>query len=290
MATPGSRSYNHLGGSGSSLPPNDRALIAVGHSGSSLTIPLEDVTAIWLDQLDLNKDLPAQSHSSPSLAPYSPSQIKLEPNSIPTYTANANTASEPPAALLVPPPSIYYSYNPATYQPSVSTDLVDLLPSSPSKRRKLCNSVEEILTINPCFNWKHFRERLDGMFRWAADMEAIERATLESGGCSPRNATKADTARAIFFGEPMPSTRKPSEPKPTVSFFAAVAGALAVGAQANRDQPGNTANDNTMVVDDILLQDRPPSRKGPASYGLGKKTQDIGQRQIFSTSPFGHWI
>jgi hypothetical protein len=239
-----------------------------------LTIPLEDVTAIWLDQLDLNKDLhPAGTHPNPSLspnfAPYSPSQIKLEPNTVSLYATNI--ASELPAALLVPSPSIYFSVKPRASQPSVSPELVNLLPSSPAKRRKICNSVEEILTINPCFNWKHFRERMDSMFRWAADAEAIERAAMESGGSSP---SRAETARAIFFGEPLPNKRKASEPKPTVSFFAAVAGVLAVGAQAGRDQDSNGAiEDNAMIVDDILLNGRPPSRKAPggASSGNSKK-------------------
>lgn len=277
MGTSGSRSCSHHGGSGSGLPPTDRALIAVGHSGSSLAIPLEDVTAIWLDQLDLTKDsLPAQSHHSPVFAPYSPSHLKLELTSSPVCAADPNASREPPAALLLPPPSIYYSHNPSAHLPSVSTELVALLPSSPFKRRKLCNSVEEILTINPCFNWRNFRERLDGMFRWAMDMEAIERAALDPGDSLPRSPTKADAARAIYYGLPIPSEQKPSEskptePRPTVSFFAAVAAALAVGAQVNRDNGIN--DDNGMVVEDSLSNGQPPSRKG-----TGKKSKASGIR------------
>ena len=258
MGSAGIRSYSHIGPSGSGSPPNDRALIAIGHSGSSLTIPLIDVTAIWLDQLDLNKDLlPAAIHPNPSLspsfAPYNPSQIKREPNAD-LYTTN--TPCELPAALLVPPPSIYFPFKHRVSQPSVSPELVNLLPSSSSKRRKLCNSVEEILAINPCFNWKHFRERMDGMFSWAADMEAIERAAVGAESGLPRGASKAATARAIYFGEPVP---KASQSKPTVSFFAAVAGALAVGAQAIKDR-GSSGEDNAMVVDDTTLNS-PPSRR-----------------------------
>jgi hypothetical protein len=203
---------------------------------------------------------------SPSFAPYLPSQNKSENAPYP------DTTSEIPAALLVPPPDSYYPHN--SYQPSITPDLVRRLPSSTSKRRKLCNSVEEILTVNPSFNWKHFRGRLDGMFKWAADMEAIQRAGPESRSGSPRN--KGDLARSIFFGEPtVPDLQKTLESGPTVSFFAAAAGTLALGAQANRDQNGNEpSDDDAMAVDDIvLLHGRPLPRRTPsvASSSQGGK-------------------
>lgn len=267
---PGSRPYNHH--SGSHIPPNDRALLAVGQSGSSLTISLEDVTAIWLSQLDLNKDLlptPTQSNHplTSSFPPYSCSaQITLEQT---TVSSSSGSSGELPAALLVPPPSIYYSANPTSREaPSVTPRLVALLPPSPLKRRKLCNNVEEILKVNPCFNWKHFRERLEGIFRWAADTEAIERATLESSRRAGGPASKADVARAIFFGEPASTPKKTVLPRPTVSFYAAVVGALALGAQANRDQNGNLVNDED---DDMVLDNRASDSRLPS-----KKTSSIG--------------
>jgi hypothetical protein len=97
---------------------------------------------------------------------------------------------------------------------------------------------------------------MNGMFSWASDMEAIERAAMESEGGLPRSASRAETARAIFFGEPVP---KASQSKPTVSFFAAVAGALAVGAQAIMARTSN-GEDNAMIVDDTS-PNSPPSRK-----------------------------
>jgi len=102
------------------------------------------------------------------------------------------------------------------------------------------------------------------MFKWAADTEAIERAAVEAGCTPPRSPTKADAARAIYFGSPMPTPPRSSELKPTLSFFAAVAAALALGAQVNKDNGAN--EDNDMVVDDFSLTGRPPSRKG-----LGRK-------------------
>jgi hypothetical protein len=202
---------------------------------------LEDITAIWLEQLDLNKDIfPSPIHSSLSCAPHSHSKTKVQTNSIPIHSATE------PAAMLLPPPSVYYSFHSSKYQATVTPQLIAVLPS-PSKRQTLCNNVEEILTINLCFDWKHFKERLDGMFRWAADTDTIDRTPQESGG-----------------------SRTTSEPRPTLSFFAAVAAVLAVGAQANRGQTSHSANEiNGMLVDNIFLNGRPPSTKGPNALTLG---------------------
>ena len=82
------------------------------------------------------------------------------------------------------------------------------------------------------------------MFRGAADTDTIDRTPQESGGS------------------------RTSEPRPTLSFFAAVAAVLAVGAQANRGQTSHSAISG-MLVDDILLNDRPPSTNGPNVLTLG---------------------
>ena len=270
------RSCNNHGSLGSGFQPNDRALIAVGHSGSSLTIPFEDVTAIWLNQLDLIKDIlpaltPSNSSFGQSTAPYSPSKIKLEGDSNHLYSENSSaTNCELPPSLLLPPTSIYYPLNSRTYSPSVTTELVALLPSR-SIRRRLCNSVEEMLTVNPCFVWKHLRERMDGMFRWAEDTEVIERVALDSRG----GMSKANVARMTF------SCDKASPvPKPTLSFFAALAGALAVGAQANRDQNGNDIDeDNAMAVDGMVCA----SSRSVSSSSQAKKARTTASTQAYQT-------
>ena len=240
------QSRNYQGG----LQSNDRALIAVGQSESSLTIPLEDVTAIWLDQLDFNKDVhPALTPSNSSFtARYSTSQIKLDRDSNDLYSDATNCD---PAALLLPPLTIYYPLNSCTYQPSVTPELIALLPSSRSRRIRLCNSVEEILTLNPCFIWSHFKERMDGMFRWADDMEVIEQQIALESRCGGGGMSKPDAARGTFFRE-VPDRASSPELQPTLSFFGAAAAALALGAQANRDRDGNSIDeDNDMAMDNI---------------------------------------
>lgn len=106
---------------------------------------------------------------------------------------------------------------------------------------------------------------------------------LESGdSVSPTYASKADSAHAIFFGEPV-SSRTP-EPKPTVSFFAAAAAALAVGAQAHRDRrsENDTNEDDDMAVDDVLSNGILPRRgSSVVSSNHGKKARTTPSTKLY---------
>lgn len=118
---------------------------------------------------------------------------------------------------------------------------------------------------------------MDGMFRWAEDTEVIERFALESRG---GGMSKVDAARATFFGEPA-SNKTSSEPKPSLSFFAAAAGALAVGAQANRDQNENGIDEeNAMAVDDMVLHGSASSRS-VSSSSQAKKARTTASTQVY---------
>lgn len=117
--------------------------------------------------------------------------------------------------------------------------------------------------MNPCFNLRHFRERSEGIFRWAVEAEATSEGRKSASAGGP--ASKADFAKSIFFGDPVGSSsaKKSSMIQPTVSFFAAVAGALALGAQANKDQCGN--EEDGMMVDGFTSPiGRPQSCRSPS--------------------------
>ena len=121
---------------------------------------------------------------------------------------------------------------------------------------------------------------MEGMFRWAEDMEVVERRiALESRGMS-----KSDAARATFFRESVSDKAAASsspELKPTLSFFAAAAAALAVGAQANRDQDGNNIDEDTdMAMDDILSNGGASSRTNSSSSSQSKKARTSQSYQI----------
>ena len=263
----GSRSYIPQGATGFL---NDRALIAVGHSGSSLTIPLEDVTSIWLEHLDLNKDLqPASNHTANSSS-FPSTPIKLEPTPATLPSLGTKSSFELAGPALVPPVSLYFSNHSSPNEPTVSPELVSYLPTSTAKRRKLWNSVEDILMMNPCFNLRHFKERSEGIFRWATEADAMDSGRRNMSGVP----SKADTARAIFFGDA--SSRRSVLTKPTVSFFAAVAGALALGAQACKDS--GTEDLDNITGDNAAVNGRSSGRRSPSvtSNGPGKRSKTSG--------------
>ena len=234
--------------SGPSTHP-DRPLLAVGQSGSSLAISLDDVTAIWLDELDLNKDVvPVQP--PPSYAPspaYAPNPVKVEPAPATIPSHDASSPSDPPVHLLLPSLAAYYvSSSPTvTDTPCVNSRLLMHLPFAPRRRQKLYDNVEDILKMHPCFNFKHFKDRAEAMFRWSSGVDAHD-TSLSDTSTSQNGAngailtpTKLDTARAIFFGPPAmtPSTsnRSLTIPRPTLSFFASVAAAFALGTLVDRE-------------------------------------------------------
>ena len=196
---------------------NDRAILAVGCSGSSVTVSLDDVAALWLEYLDLPRSCPAEVNTSSLSSSSSP--MKLEP-----YSSELAVHDEPAFTAAIPPFTIYFPTS--TSQTAVSPPLVALLPSAFNARSRITTALEETMKMHPCFNIKHFRNRAESMFAWAKDEDG---RGLTGAGASSSNA-KADLARSIFFPTPpSPSVAPVSRPTPTLSFFASVAAAYALG-------------------------------------------------------------
>jgi hypothetical protein len=69
-----------------------------------------------------------------------------------------------------------------------------------------------------------------------------------------------------------------------LSFFAAAAGALAVGAQANRDQNGNGFDEDiAMAVDEIVLHGGGASSRSVSSSSQAKKARTTVSTQSYPT-------
>ncbi|TFY77680.1 hypothetical protein EWM64_g6329 [Hericium alpestre] len=178
------------------FPHNDRAMLATGMSGSSVTISLDDVAALWLEHLDLPSTLPTDGASSSQ-----PPEVKLEPT-----TAELPPNDEPPLTALLPPLSVYF---PSSSQTALVTpQLVALLPSAPTMRSRITCAIEETMRMHPCFNVKHFKSRVENMFAWAKE----EDGRMSNGGGSAN--AKADLARSIFFGMPSSSSTPPAATPP----------------------------------------------------------------------------
>ena len=198
---------------------NDRTVLAVGCSGSSVIVSLDDVAALWLEHLDLPRSCPAEVNTLCTSTPSSPSTpMKLEP-----YSSELAVHDEPAFTAAIPPFSIYFPSS--TSQAAVTPSLVALLPSSFNTRARIAMALEETMKMHPCFNIKHFRSRAESMVAWAKDEDG---RGLAGASASNSNA-KADLARSIFFPTSSPPVIPVSRPTPTLSFFASVAVAYALG-------------------------------------------------------------
>jgi hypothetical protein len=192
-APPTSATYN-------GLPHNDRALLAAGQDGSSLSIPLDDIASVWLSDLDLDGDglLPPGSHSSFDVsAPNGGLTLTPSTSSEPNML-DPNTHWPPltPYYLDAPPPS-------GTVMPAdhlrVTPALCQLLPRSVAVRKRLLDALDRTLRVHPCMHWPYLQTRIEALFAWT-DAQT-------HGGPPPMHVAQ-----------------------PTVSFFAVASAGLALGA------------------------------------------------------------
>ncbi|TCD68800.1 hypothetical protein EIP91_009814 [Steccherinum ochraceum] len=237
------------------LPCNDRALLAIGASGSSVVINLEDVASIWINELDLslNAESPPSQGSAcppftsgglrPSPSATGKAKVKLEPSpvalppspsSINGYGSNASTPGGPsssagqgPTFIAPLPFSTFLPNATPTSDPSssrsyvselpqVTTALLQHLPATPLSRGHLIRVLSDTMALHPCFNVRHFEHRIEAMMAYS------DSPTDSADEGRPKNR---ELARELFLGIP-PSRKR----KPTLSFFAAAAAAFALGA------------------------------------------------------------
>lgn len=203
------------------FPHNDRTMLAVGSSGSSVTVSLDDVAALWLEHLELPRPYPVETDTSFAPSSSSPSApVKLEP-----FSTELAIHDEPAFPAMIPSPNIYYPTS--TSQAVVTPSLVALLPSAPTIRSRITTAVDETMKMRPCFNVKHFRTRAESMFSWAKEEDGRGMAVTSASNAN----AKADLARSIFFPTSCAQTSVTSGPRPapTLSFFASVSVAYALG-------------------------------------------------------------
>lgn len=150
--------------------------------------------------------------------------------------------------------------------------------------------------MHPCFNFKHFKDRAEAMFRWSSETDGHDSSltdppTPQNGaGTALSAATKVETARAIFFGSPSTPTptsnRAPSTSKPTLSFFAAVAAAFALGTLVDREIAEEEARLDVAHGDGIPPDDsssRPSARKKPDLLPIpNKKCKGVARDAVSS--------
>lgn len=131
------------------------------------------------------------------------------------------------------------------------------------------------------------------MFKWSSELDGhdsslADTSTTQSGASgSLSTATKLETARAIFFGSSTPaSSRTSSTPKPTLSLFAAVAAAFALGTLIDREIAEEETRLDIAHGDDVAPDDsssRPPTRKKPDLLPIpNKKCKGVAKDAVCS--------
>jgi len=235
------------------FPHNDHTILALGHSGSSVTVPLDDVAALWLEHLDFPRSCPLDVNSSYSPAPSIPAlPVQLEPCS-----SDLAVHDEPAFTATVPSFSIYYPTS--TSQAVVTPSLVACLSATSTTRSRITSAVEETMKMRPCFNMKHFRTRAESMFAWAKEEGG------RSGPSASNSNAKADLARSLFF-----PTSYPPPPTPTLSFFASVSVAYALGVLVCKENE---------TVNDIDSQ----------KVAMGPKTPRLEDNRAVNSQKAGTW-
>ena len=220
--------------------PVDRTLLAIGNSGSSLAVSLDDVSAIWLSHLNL----------VPS------ARLKLE-------TSSVDLADEDlPLSTSFPPISLFLSNSSAPEHPSVTTQLVARLPQSADVQQQLLDSVDDVLALHPSFNFQHFRTRVHSMFSWSSETETYERAAGDStlpSASTPRESTLT---------------------RPTLSFFAAASAAFALGSLVRRtsDSSLTSPEGGNASPNPYPLMDQAPSTAPAALFVLSEQALTIFER------------
>lgn len=185
----------------------DHALLAVGSSGSSVLVPLDDVAGVWLEHLDLGRDSgvelqPAFLGSSSESEPYE-RRDHARPEASPCSRGDS-VHSSPHLATTSATLSSPLSFPPVHFSRSVTPALLAQLPSG-RQRTMLLDVLSSVLRMHPSVNFPHFRARVNAMF--------IDGRCPEEIGIGPSRADHAE--------------------KPSLSFFAAVTASFALALQCS---------------------------------------------------------
>lgn len=186
----------------------DRALLAVGYSGSSVLVPLDDIAGLWLEHLDLGRqsslDLqPAFVAGTGELDSADKRgdffRLASSPRSL------GDTSSPRPGSTASPLPSLNFPSH-----TTVTPALLALLPPA-HQRSALLDHLGAVLRMHPSLNFPQFRARVNAMF--------LDSNVPEEIGIGLHRAAQAD--------------------KPTLTFFAAAAAGFALALQCS---PGTSAS------------------------------------------------
>ena len=199
----------------------ERTVLATGPSGSSIVVSLEDVASIWLDELDVLKDI----------------DLRIMP---PHYAEQTVTMAFPQMDLFVDPAL-------PGEGPCVTQRLIGLLPDE-ATRDQLLRNLESTMLMHPSFNFPHFKRRIDALF----DPELFALGSPDS--------EINDIPERMSRRDPRVPTNTGLDSRPSLAFFSAAVGGLALGARTVCTQPG-------------MNPSSPPSSQSPGTADSGLRTR-----------------
>lgn len=260
---------------------------------------------MWWEEIDTSEPPPVQSSSSDSQEGY----IKSEPASHSSLLLpSLNPPSSLPLPLLLPPISCYYAPHPSSSSPPLfMKSLLSHLPFAPRRRTRLYEHAEEALRMipGPCFSWRVWKERAEGIWRWVecestscSINDSSDEPTRPSAGSTntntsnascrtPTDMSKTDAARTIFFGPPPapPPSSPPSQKSlcqtssraltPSLPLFASVSGAFALALLVEESAASASA----------ALHSTSPSHPAPPSESTGPERAAHNDRTGTSLGP-----
>jgi Fungal specific transcription factor domain len=185
----------------------DHALLAVGSSGSSVLVPVDDVAGVWLEHVDIGRDCGVDFQPAfLGMSNESESHDRRDhtrPEASPCSRGDSVHSSPHPAssAAVSSPLSIPHLH---LSSPSVTPALLALLPSA-RQRPILLDVLGSVLRMHPSLNFPHFRARIATMF--------VDGSSPGEIGIGPSRADHTE--------------------KPTLTFFAAVTAGFALAIQCS---------------------------------------------------------
>ncbi|TDL20973.1 hypothetical protein BD410DRAFT_790331 [Rickenella mellea] len=215
-------------------------------TGSSIMMSFDEMYGMWADQgIDFRPKTPpaaatiALEHEERrdlvSARKRNLSLFEIPPQPIQSRSSssssNSSSSRQSAASLANTSPSI-----------GVTTSLVDTLPSEPL-RSQIISSLQTTLLLHPTVNFTEFKLRIDGLFRWAEEQAVAKQY----------NAHFHDPGRR----------------RPSLSLFAAVAAAFALGAQCL------TSSSNSTVLSSSTSSSASSPLTPPSSPNEKRKPRDL---------------
>ncbi len=228
----------------------ERTVLATGPSGSSIVVSLEDVASIWLDELDVLKDI----------------DLRVMP---PDYAEQTVRMAFPQMDLFVDPAF-------PSETPCVTQRLIGMLPDEATRDRLLQN-LESTMLMHPCFNFPHFKRRVDALF----DPELLALGSPDSEANEMLDPLGRRDLRASL------------DNRPSLAFFAAAVGGLALGARTAWISPGvnpssPSSSHSPGIADSPLRTRTSDADQLPSQTSGGPDSLFMLSKQALAVSEFNH--